>query len=379
MIARPAVTAQITAALGYSRVVALLGPRQCGKTTLARQFVAPESLNYFDLEDPVSLARLDAPMMALRPLTGLVVIDEIQRRPDLFPILRVLADRDPLPAQFLILGSAGPAFLQQPSESLAGRLATVTLSGFSLAEVGSDQHETHWIRGGFPLSFLAPSAQASWDWRQAFVQTLVERDVTLLANLPPPRLRRLWAMLAHYHGQHLNVAELARALEMSESAVRRYVDTLEGLFMIRLLRPWHANLLKRQIKTPKVYFRDSGLLHLLLGLRTAKDVLTHPRLGASWEGYALEESLRALQPDEAFFWGTHGGAELDLLIIKNGQKFGLEFKRMDAPRLTASMRTAFHDLELQKLWVVYPGPHPYPLAEGIEAIPLADIALNPPL
>lgn len=379
MLARSALMAQLQTALGHHRVVALLGPRQCGKTTLARQLVSPDSLNYFDLEDPVSLARLDEPMTALRPLTGLVVIDEVQRRPDLFPVLRVLADRQPLPARFLILGSATPAFLRQPSESLAGRLATITLGGFNLAEVGVAAHTEHWVRGGFPLSFLADSAEASWAWRQALVQTLVERDIPLLVNIPPTRLRRLWAMLAHYHGQHLNVAELARALDMSESTVRRYVDVLEGVYMIRQLRPWHTNLLKRQVKTPKVYFRDSGLLHALLGLRTEKDLLTHPRLGASWEGYALEESLRALQPDEAYFWGTHSGAELDLLVVKNGQRWGVEFKRVDAPRLTASMHTARHDLELQHLWVVYPGLQPYLLAEGISAMPLADMVTAPPI
>mgnify|MGYP001585755269 CR=1 FL=1 len=375
MIERRALKEQLEAALARSRAVALVGPRQSGKTTLARQFVSPDSINYFDLEDPLSLARLDEPMTALRDLRGLIVIDEVQRRFDLFPILRVLADRDPLPARFLILGSAAPRFLRQPAESLAGRLETVELSGFSLAEVGASQQARHWLRGGFPPSFLAASEADSLAWRQSFVQTLVERDVPLLGvtNISPPLLRRFWAMLAHYHGRIWNAAELARSLGIGESAVRRYLDALEGAFLVRVLRPYHANLLKRQVKSPKVYLRDTGLLHILLGIRSEKDLLEHPLHGASWEGYALEEILRAFQPEETYFWATHGGAELDLLLIKDGRRVGVECKRADAPRLTPSMRAALQDLELDRLLVVYPGSQRYALAERVEVLPITDL------
>ncbi len=375
MIARPAITQQIEAALSRSRVVALVGPRQSGKTTLARQFVAPDSVNYFDLEDPLSLARLDEPMTALHDLRGLVVIDEVQRRPDLYPILRVLADRDPLPARFLILGSAAPQFLRQPSESLAGRLETIMISGFSLSEVGVQAHTTHWLRGGFPPSFLAATDADSLAWRQAFIQTLLEHDLPLLGvGAAPAMLRRFWTMLAHYHGQVWKAAELARSLDMSETTARRYLDMLEGVFLVRILRPWHANLMKRQVKAPKVYFRDTGLLHTLLGIRSEKDLLTHPRYGASWEGYAIEETLRVAQPDEAYFWATHGGAELDLLLLKDGHRIGIECKRVDAPHLTPSMRVALPDLELERLIIVYPGLRRFPLADRIEAVPLAEVA-----
>jgi len=375
VLARPTITQQIETAIKRNRVVALVGPRQCGKTTLARQFVSPESLNYFDLEDPLSLARLDEPMTALRELKGLVVIDEIQRRPDLFPVLRVLADRDPLPARFLILGSAAPQFLRQPSESLAGRMEVLTLGGFSLSEVGAANHLTHWVRGGFPPAYLAASDRDSLAWRQAFIQTLLEHDLPLLGvGAAPAMLRRFWTMLAHYHGQVWNAAELARSLDFSETTARRYLDALEGVFLARVLRPWHANLLKRQVKAPKVYFRDTGLLHTLLGIRTEKELLTHPRLGASWEGYVIEDVLRTVRPDDFYFWATHGGAELDLLLHKDGRRFGVECKRVDAPRLTPSMRSALADLELDRLVVVYPGPRRYPLADRVEVVPLNEIA-----
>ena len=371
MIPRPALSQQISTALTRSRVVSLVGPRQCGKTTMARTFVPPDSVNYFDLEDPVSLARLDEPMTALRNLRGLVVIDEIQRRPNLFPILRVLVDRDPLPARFLILGSASPGLLRQSSESLAGRLEVVTMSGFCLAEVGLDTMTEHWLRGGFPLSFLAPSETDSFAWRKNFVQTFLERDLPQLGiRVPAYTMLRFWTMLAHYHGQVWNGTELARSLGISQPTVRRYLDTLEGVFMMRQLRPWHANLKKRQIKSPKIYFRDTGLLHHLLGIRSEHDLLTHPKLGASWEGYALEETLQAVRPDEAYFWATHGGAELDLLLLKHGRRVGVEYKRADAPRLTRSIHIALNDLELDRLIIVYPGKRPYPLSERITTVPL---------
>jgi len=378
MIARTALQNAIQRKLETNRVVALIGPRQCGKTTLARQFVLPTSANYFDLEDPFSLARLDEPMTALQDLPGLVVIDEIQRRPELFPVLRVLADRTPLPARFLILGSASPELLRQSSESLAGRISTVNMSGFSLEEVGKEAQNQHWRRGGYPLSFTAPSEEASLEWRKDFVRTFLERDIPQFGfDIPSTSLFRFWSLLAHYHGQVWNAAEAARALNIGETTARRYIDLLQDLFMVRLLQPWHANLGKRQVKSPKVYIRDTGLLHYLLSIRTEQDLLLHPRSGASWEGYVVEEVIKTTAPDEVYFWGTHSGAELDLLLVKDGKRIGVECKRMDAPRLTRSMHTALTDLELTKILVIYPGPHPYPLAENIQAIPLAHLAEKP--
>jgi predicted AAA+ superfamily ATPase len=373
MIQRPSATEAILAALDRSRVVALLGPRQCGKTTLARQFVPPDSPKYFDLEDPLSLARLDEAMTALRGLTGLVVIDEVQRRPELFPILRVLADREPLPAKFLILGSATPALLRQSSESLAGRLETVRIGGLTLEDVGPAIHEQHWLRGGFPLSFLAASDADSLAWRKNFIQTFLERDIPQLGiGISAPMLFRFWTMLAHYHSQVWNAAEPARSLGVNESTVRRYLDLLEGVFMVRQLRPWHENLKKRQVKSPKIYFRDSGLLHQLLGIRVTEDLLSHPKCGASWEGYVIEALLKGVQPDEAYFWATHAGAEIDLLLFKDGRRTGVEIKRADAPRLTPSMRTALTDLKLDRLVVIYPGERRYSLAENVEVIPFSE-------
>ena len=375
MIQRPSATEAIRTALGRSRVVALLGPRQCGKTTLARQFVPPDSPQYFDLEDPLSLARLDEAMTALRSLTGLVVIDEVQRRPELFPILRVLADREPLPAKFLILGSATSALLRQSSESLAGRLETVCIGGLTLEDVGLAIHERHWLRGGFPLSFLSASDADSLAWRKNFIQTFLERDIPQLGiRISAPMLFRFWTMLAHYHGQVWNAAEPARSLGINESTVRRYLDLMEGVFMVRQLRPWHENLKKRQVKSPKIYFRDSGLLHQLLGIRVAGDLLSHPKCGASWEGYVIEDLLTRVQPDEAYFWATHTGAEIDLLLFKDGRRTGVEIKRADAPRLAHSMRTALTDLSLHRLLVIYPGERRYALAENVEVVPFNESA-----
>jgi hypothetical protein len=374
MIQRDSTNTTIRVALDRSRIVALLGPRQCGKTTLARQFVSPDSANYFDLEDPISLARLDEAMTALRDLKGLVVIDEVQRRPELFPVLRVLADRDPLPARFLILGSAAPALLRQSSESLAGRLETIRIGGLSLMDVGEAAQERHWVRGGFPLSFLSASDTDSLAWRKQFIQTFLERDIPQLGiGTPAPTLLRFWTMLAHYHGQIWNAADPARSLGVNESTVRRYLDLLEGVFMVRQLPAWHENLKKRQVKSPKIYFRDSGLLHQLLGIRTPADLLTHPKCGASWEGYVIEEVLTHVQPDETYFWATHAGAEIDLLLFKNGRRIGVEVKRADAPRLTPSMRTALTDLHLDRLQVVYPGEMRYQLAEKVEVLPISQM------
>jgi predicted AAA+ superfamily ATPase len=361
----------VRSALRRSRVVALIGPRQCGKTTLAQQLLDADSPNYFDLEDPSIIPRLDEPLTALRDLKGLVVIDEVQRKPDLFTVLRVLADRKPLPARFLILGSASPELLRQSSESLAGRIETVAMSGFSIDEVGGSFHARHWLRGGFPLSFLARTDPDSLSWRKNFIQTFLERDIPQWGiGTPAIALLRFWTMLAHYHGQVWNASEPARSLGVSEPTVRRYLDILSGVFMIRQLVPWHANLKKRQVKAPKIYFRDTGLLHQLLGIRTEKELLSHPKCGASWEGYVIEETIKAIAPDEVYYWATHSGAEIDMVMIKDGRMLGVECKRVDAPRMTPSMRTVREDLHIEQIAVVYPGKKRYALGDGVAAVPL---------
>jgi hypothetical protein len=375
VIERPTEIRRVRQGLRRSRVVALVGPRQCGKTTLARELVPAGSANYFDLEDPASLARLEEPMTALSRLKGTVVIDEVQRRPDLFPVLRVLVDRRPLPARFLVLGSASPDLLRQSAESLAGRLEVVPLSGFSLGEVGAGSLDRLWLRGGFPPSYLARSAEDSVTWRRDLVRTFLERDLPALGvTIPSAALLRFWSMLAHYHGGAWNAAEFARSLGVSEPTVRRYLDLLSGLFMVRQLPPWHENLGKRQVKSSKIYVRDSGLLHQLLGIRSASSLLSHPRCGASWEGFAIEETLKAVRPDEAYFWATHTGAELDLLLIEDGRRLGVEVKRADAPRVTPSMRAALRDLRLEQLVVLYPGDASYPLGDRVTVRPLESVA-----
>ena len=360
----------VTRALARSPVVAVVGPRQCGKTTLARQFVTADSPNYFDLEDPVSLARLEHPRTALQDLSGTVVIDELQHRPDLFPVLRVLVDRDRNPARFLVLGSAGPTLLRQTAESLAGRIEHLELTGFQVAEVGPAEMPRLWVRGGFPRSFLAETDADSLAWRKAFIRTFVERDLPQFgAELGVPALQRLLAMLAHYHGQILNVAELAGALDVAQATVRRYVDLLEHLFLIRQLRPWHENLGKRQVKRPRIYVRDAGLYHHLIGVGTMDALQMHPRIGASWEGFILEKVIAEAAPDQVHFWATHNGAELDLLLLTAGRRIGVEIKRADAPRRTRSMAVAVKDLRLDALHVVYPGEVRYAIDERITAVP----------
>ncbi|MEI7774655.1 MAG: ATP-binding protein [Verrucomicrobiota bacterium] len=371
MILRSQIQHSLQVALGRSRVVALVGPRQCGKTTIAREFVAVNSANYFDLEDPVSLARLEEPKTALEGLRGLVVIDEVQRRPELFPILRVLADRLPQPAQFLILGSASPELLSQSSESLAGRIEVLEMAGFSLFEVGDAQQESLWLRGGFPLSYLVAQDSESFVWRQQFIRSFFERDLLQFhPGVAPATMMRFATMLAHYHAQTWNASEIASSLGVTPPTCRRYLDALSGAFLIRQLQPWHENLGKRQVKAPKIYFRDSGLFHSLCGIRTQTDLLTNPKLGASWEGFALEEVIRQKAPDEVYFWGVHSGAELDLLMVKDGVRTGVEFKRADAPKLTASMKTAMEDLKLEQLTILYPGKMAYSLAENVEVKPI---------
>ena len=375
MLERPRLLDRIRRALKRSRAVALIGPRQSGKTTLARQIVPDRSANYFDLEDPASLALLAQPMTALEDLRGIVVIDEIQHRPDLFPVLRVLADRKPLPARFLILGSASPELLRQSSESLAGRIETIPVSGFSVDEVGVQSLNRHWQRGGFPLSFLARTSDDSFAWRQQFIRTFLERDLPQLGiRTPAPAALRFWTMVAHSHGSIWSSADPARSLGIGESTVRRYLDLFTNLLIVRQLQPWHENLTKRQVKAPKVYVRDSGLLHALLGIRAENDLLAHPKSGASWEGYAVEEVLNAFEPEQAYFWATHQGAELDLLLFKGGRRLGVEIKRADAPTITPSMRIALTDLGLEQLIVFYPGSRRYDLDRRVHVVPLGHLA-----
>jgi hypothetical protein len=380
MIQRTALSSILQNALVRSRVVVLAGPRQSGKTTLARELLPEDSVNYFDLEDPASLARLDEPMTALGPLHGLVVIDEVQRRPDLFPVLRVLADRKNAPARFLILGSASGDLLRQTSESLAGRMERVTIGGFSLQELGAEAEQTLWLRGGFPLACLAGSEADSLAWRKNFIQILLERDFPQWGvRVPAIALQRFWTMLAHYHGQTWNAAEPARALGVNESTTRRHLDLLTDAFMVRQLQPFHANLRKRQVKAPKIYLRDSGLLHQLLGIDSLKALLSHPKAGASWEGFVIEQVLLTEPHDEAFFWATHQGAEIDLILRRGNALFGVECKRTDTPRLTPSIRTALADLGLKRVIVLYPGAKRFPIAERVDAVPLQTLAGVMPL
>lgn len=359
--------------LGRFPVLGIVGARQVGKTTLSKQIAeaAGAPVSSFDLESPPDRARLADPALALEPLRGLVVLDEIHHAPELFLLLRHLADRDPPPARFLVLGSASPSFLRQGSESLVGRIAWLELDGFDLEEVGPARGDDLWIRGGFPRSFLAPDDATSAEWRRHFLRTFLERDLPQLGvTIPAAALERFWAMLAHRHGQLWNAADLARSLAVSAPTVNRWLDLLEATFVVRRLRPWHANLSKRQVRAPKVYVADSGLLHTLLGLETRLDVERHPKLGASWEGFVLRVLLRHLRarPEETFFWATHQGAELDLLVARGNRRLGFEFKRTATPTLTPSMRIALADLSLDHLDVLHAGPHTFPLAERVRAV-----------
>lgn len=363
-------------------IVALIGARQVGKTTMARTYAQsryqegiPPS-HYFDLEDSLALARLANPRLALESLKGLIVIDEIQRMPELFPVLRVLADDQSYSRQFLILGSASLELIKGASESLAGRIRYIDVHPFDLSEVGVTEIEKLWVRGGYPRSFLADSDADSIVWRESYVRTFLERDIPQLGfNIASSAMRRFWMMLSHVHGQVFNYSDLARSLDISDATVRRYLDILEGTFMVRRLQPWHANISKRQVKAPKVYFRDSGLLHHLLGISSFEQLQTNPKLGASWEGFAMEEILRSLslRSEEVFFWAVHQQVELDLLTFQQGQAVGYEIKFTENPKLSKSMIAAKESLSLHKLYVVYPGALVFPLADGIEAIPLVKI------
>ena len=374
LIPRADLEARVRAALRASPVVTLLGPRQCGKTTLAGRIAGGTGSHYFDLENPTTEARLAEPMTALGPLRGLVVIDEVQRAPALFPVLRVLADRPRTPARFLLLGSASPDLVQASSESLAGRVSFVDMGGFTLDEVGERRLRQLWLRGGFPRSFLARNEAESVAWRRDFIRTFLERDVRAFGvNVPARSLRRLWVMLAHYHGQVWNASEIGRSLGEAHTTVRRHADVLGGALVVRQLQPWFENIGKREIKSPKLYVRDSGLLHALLGIEAFDALESHPKLGASWEGFVIEQVLARTGDRDAYYWGTQSGAELDLLLMVGGKRIGVEVKYADAPRLTPSMRMALRDLGLSHLYVVNPGTTRYGLGEGAEVLGLAEL------
>lgn len=374
MIPRPDAVKRIDAVFKVHPIAALLGPRQCGKTTLARLISEREPCTYFDLENPVDLRRLSAPMSTLIDLSGLIIIDEIQRKPELFELLRVLVDRPESSSRFLMLGSASPGLVRGVSESLAGRIGFVDLSGFNLWEVGTEHRSRLWTRGGFPRSFLAEDDASSTAWRENFIRTFLERDIPQFGiSIPAETLRRFWTMISHYHGQVWNAAHFARSLGTSEKTVRRYLDILSGAYMVRVLPPWHENIRKRQVKSPKIYIRDSGILHTLLQIDTIADLQGHPKLGSSWEGFCLEQLIGYLETRDVYFWATHAGAELDLLVTAAGKRYGFEFKYADAPGPKRSMHIAIKDLGLERLWVIYPGQHKYEIDENIAVIPIGKL------
>lgn len=375
VLTRTSVLAAMDAAYAVHPAVTLSGPRQCGKTTLAQDLAARAPVSaFFDLEKATDRQKLEQPEQTLGPLRGLVVIDEIQRRPALFETLRVLLDRPGTPVRFLLTGSASPDLVRGVSETLAGRSATVDLGGFLLGETGVERWTALWQRGGFPRSFLASNEAGSFLWREEFVRTFLERDIPQLGiTVPAEALRRFWTMIAHYHAQVWNGAEFARSLGTSEPTARRYLDILAGAYMVRVLPPWHENLKKRQLKSPKIYIRDTGILHALLGLQNRDVLLGHPKLGASWEGFALEQVVAGLRTRDAYYWATHAGAELDLLVLRHGRRLGFEFKHADAPATTKSMHIALEDLKLHHLWVIYPGADRYALDKRITAVPIRQL------
>ena len=375
LVARPEPVARVHEAFSVHPAVTLTGPRQCGKTTLARMIAADTAPStYFDLEAATDRRRLETPEHTLLGLRGFVVIDEVQRTPALLETVRVLVDRPDNAARFLLLGSASPALITGVSESLAGRVGLVDLAGFDLGEAGPDNWRSLWLRGGFPRSYLAPNLQKSALWRDNFLRTFLERDIPQLGiAIPAETLRRFWTMIAHYHGQIWNAAEFARALGANEPTARRYLDLLAGAFMVRVLPPWFENLKKRQVKSPKLYVRDSGLLHTLLGLQREDAVAGHPKVGASFEGFAIEQLLVAFGTGNAYFWATHAGAELDLLVTLSGKRYGFDCKHADAPGTTKSMRVALADLALDRLWIAYPGGEAYDLDDRIAALPITDV------
>ena len=378
MINRPYYLKRLSKATRRSPITALLGPRQCGKTTLAHLFSKEHQTTFFDLESFPDQRRLENPELVLGSLEGLVVLDEIQIMPKLFQVLRILVDRPENKVRFLILGSASPAIIKSASESLAGRVEFIELSGFDLSESGEQAWENLWLRGGFPRAYLAESEDHSLAWREGFIRTFLERDIPQLGiNIPSITMRRFWTMLAHYHGQTWNASELGRSMGLSDKTVRSYLDILSGTFMVRQLQPWFENLGKRQVKSPKIYLRDSGLLHSLLDIPNHHTLLGHPKIGASWEGYVIEQILQTIRPTQAYFWATHSGAEVDLVFPHQGKNYGVEVKFSEAPKITASMRTAITDLGLEHLWVLHPGQHSYPVDERISVWPLKDVTRLP--
>ena len=374
MLPRPGYLSRLEKAVSRSPITAILGPRQSGKTTLARMYIVDKDVSYFDLDSTPDQRRLQNPELVLGSLVGMVVLDEIQQMPELFGTLRVLVDRPGNPSRFLILGSASPHIIRNASESLAGRVEFIELQGFNISETGAQSWQSLWLRGSFPRSYLAKSEQDSIAWREGFIRTFLERDLSLLGiTIPASAMRRFWTMLAHYHGQIWNASELSRAMGVSDKTVRSYLDILSGAFMLRQLQPWFENLGKRQVRSPKIYLRDSGLLHSLLDIPDMQALYGHPKVGASWEGYVIEQVLSVLQLNEAYFWSTYTGAELDLLFTFRGKRYGIEVKFNEAPKVTRSMQIALQDLDLAHLWVVYPGSQKYPAHKQITIYPFQQI------
>ena len=374
LVERPVDAQALRTAMARAPVTLLTGPRQAGKSTLVRRVVSPSPSSVFDLEDYRDLARLAEPMLALRDTGSTIVIDEAQRMPELFASLRVLVDENRRPGRFVVLGSASPDLTGLGSESLAGRVALVDLSGFRLGDVGAHRLDDLWLRGGLPESFLAADDQASSAWRDDYIATFLERDLAGFGfRFPAATMRRFWTMLAHYHGQTWNGAAVARSIDVSETTVRRLVDALTDALVVRQLPAWFANISKRQVKAPRVYVRDSGLLHRLLGISSRLDLERHPKLGASWEGTVLEHLLMRFGDTAAAFWSTHGGAELDLRLEIDGQVVGFEIKRTDRPSTTKSMHSALADLALDHLVIVHAGQHRFALTDRITAIGAAEL------
>jgi uncharacterized protein len=354
------------------KVCGLIGPRQVGKTTLAKMYISKhvtQEVVYYDLENPIDLAKLKNPMLTLSRLKNkFIVIDEVQKLPNLFPILRVLVDDEKINQKYLILGSASRDLLKQSSETLAGRIGYIEIMPFSLEEV--EDTNKLWIRGGLPISYLSINNKDSLFWRESYIRTFLERDIYNLGfNIPPEQLRRFWLMLSHFHGQIFNANEISKSLGISNHTARKYLDVLKGTFMVRILFPWFENLKKRQVKSPKIYFRDSGILHSLIGIKNYDELSNNPKLGSFWEGFALEEIIRQLNTtdEENYFWSTQQGAELDLLIVKGGKRIGFEFKFSDKPKITKSMMISSKDLKLDHLYLIFPGNDDFPLSDNITA------------
>jgi len=374
MVLRTFLLDELLDSIENNPITAILGPRQCGKTTLTKAITHPiYTIHYFDLEDPRDAFLFEQPMLALESLNGIIVIDEIQLKPSLFSLLRVLADKKRNDTRFVILGSASPSLIKGASESLAGRIHFIDMMGFSLKELGSDAQQTLWIRGGFPLAFLASSESKSINWRNNFIRTFLERDIPQLGiNIPAERLRKFWYMLAHYHGNILNTSEIGKSLGLSSHTIQHYLEILYGTYMIYLQQHWFENISKRQVKSPKLFIRDTGLLHTLLGLNE-KQLLTHPKIGASWEGFVIEQLKNQFKNDEIYFWNTHGGAELDLLLFRAGKRIGFEIKYSDSPNLSRGSYSAMEDLNLDHLYVIVPTSKTYPLKDKITVTSLKGI------